>query len=82
MVNPKGLGRYFKTNENRKGVKIMMFMTMVKGLGFGMVALKGSASIYRMIKGQLKEGVEDLKWVLVALMVLGVIPMVIEMIWV
>lgn len=35
-----------------------------------------------MIKGQLKEGVEDLKWVLVALVVLGVIPMVIEMIWV
>lgn len=54
------------------------FMPFIQGGALFLSTFKGAAAVFKIILGRFKEAVEDIKWVLIGLSVLSVLPTAIE----
>ena len=54
------------------------FLPFIQGGALFLATFKGAAAVFKTILGRFKEAVEDIKWVLIGLSILAVLPTAIE----
>lgn len=54
------------------------FLPFIQGGALFLATFKGAAAVFKTILGRFKEAVEDVKWVLIGLAILAVLPTAIE----